>query len=106
MSKPIIKRRPHGPINPRFSLMWMDFKEGRVRFDLPSRPIVAAWNGDEIIPPAFDRYVAEISALAAAACHTDPGKPYCDADSWRDAYHDGLTPAEAWAEEVSNWETA
>jgi hypothetical protein len=46
MSKPVIKRRPHGPINPRFSLMWIDFAAGKIRFDLPSRSIKHAWNGD------------------------------------------------------------
>lgn len=48
----------------------------------------------------FDQYVAEIQKLAEACGATDPGKPYCEAEAWRDAYNDGMTPADAWGEEV------
>jgi hypothetical protein len=49
----------------------------------------------------FEQYVAEIQKLAEACGATDPGKAYCDAESWRDGFNDGLTPAEQWSEEVS-----
>ncbi len=49
----------------------------------------------------FEEYVAEIQKLAEACGATDPGKPYCEAEAWRDGFSDGLTPAEQWAEEVS-----
>lgn len=49
----------------------------------------------------FEAFVAEIQKLAEASGATDPGKPYCDAEAWREAYNDGCTPQEAWSEEVS-----
>lgn len=49
----------------------------------------------------FDQYVAAIQKLAEACGATDAGKPYCEAEAWRDAYNDGLPPDEAWSEEVS-----
>jgi hypothetical protein len=49
----------------------------------------------------FDQYVAEIQKLAETCGATDPGKPYCEAEAWRGSFNDGLTPAEAWSEEVS-----
>jgi hypothetical protein len=49
----------------------------------------------------FEQYVAEIQKLAEACGATDPGKPYCEAEAWRDAYNDEVSPAEAWSEEVS-----
>lgn len=48
---------------------------------------------------SFADYVAEIQKLAEECGATDPGKPYCDADAWRDAFDDGLTVGEAWREE-------
>lgn len=50
---------------------------------------------------SFDDYVAEIQAIAEGCGAADPGQPYCDADAWRDAFSAGLTPSEAWQEEVS-----
>lgn len=49
----------------------------------------------------FDTFVAEIQKLAEACGATDAGKPYCEAEAWREAFHGGLSPAEAWDEEVS-----
>lgn len=49
----------------------------------------------------FEQYVAEIQKLAEAAGAADPGKPYCEAEAWREAFEDGLSPADAWSEEVS-----
>ena len=54
------------------------------------------------IGAAFAAYVAAIQALAEECGATDVGVPYCDAEAWRDAFTDGLPPASAWAEEVSN----
>lgn len=48
---------------------------------------------------SFEQYVAAINALAARDGFSERGKPYCDAEAWRDAYDDGLTPSEAWADE-------
>lgn len=48
----------------------------------------------------FEDYVAKIQKLAEACGATDPGKPYCDAETWRDAYEQGVTPAEVWQGEV------
>jgi hypothetical protein len=50
---------------------------------------------------AFQSYVDAIQKLAEASGATEPGKPYCDAEAWRDAFNDGALPSEAWAEEVS-----
>jgi hypothetical protein len=49
--------------------------------------------------PGFEAFVAEIQALAERDGATDPGVPYCDAEAWRDAYDDGLSPGEVWQEE-------
>ena len=49
----------------------------------------------------FELYVAAINQLAEQSGATDPGEPYCDGEAWRDAFNDGLTPAEAWGEEVA-----
>lgn len=49
----------------------------------------------------FEQYVAEIQKLAEACAATDPGKPYCEAEAWRDAYNDDVAPSEAWSEEVA-----
>lgn len=49
----------------------------------------------------FTQYVAEIQKLAVACGATDPTKPYCDAEAWLDSFNNGLSAAEAWAEEVS-----
>lgn len=55
----------------------------------------------------FEAFVAEINRLAVASGATGGmPQPYCDDESWRDAYDDDMSPAEAWAEEVSNWEQA
>lgn len=51
----------------------------------------------------FEQYVAAIQALAERDEATLPGTPYCDAEAWREAYDEGITPAEAWGEE---WDTA
>lgn len=48
----------------------------------------------------FDQFVAEIQKLAEACGATDPGKPYCEPEAWREAWLDDLSPADAWAEEV------
>lgn len=50
----------------------------------------------------FEQFVAEIETLAQKRGATQVGKPYCEAEAWRDAFNDGMTPAEAWAEEMSN----
>jgi hypothetical protein len=47
----------------------------------------------------FEEYVAEIQTLAEECGAADPGKPYCDAEAWREAFDDGMTPSEAWREE-------
>lgn len=44
----------------------------------------------------FKAYVDSIQALAERDGATDPGVPYCDAETWRDAFRDGLAPADAW----------
>lgn len=49
----------------------------------------------------FEAYVEHIQKLAEACGATDPGKPYCESEAWLDAFNDGLTPAEAWSEEVA-----
>lgn len=81
--KPV--RRPHGPITTKFKLMWFNFKTGKVT----------------TMPKTFEQYVAAIDALAFKDDQLELGETYCDAKAWRDAYDDGLTPEEAWAEEVS-----
>jgi len=48
---------------------------------------------------SFDDYVTQIQVLAEKCGATEPGKPYCEAEAWRDAFNDGLTPSEAWHEE-------
>lgn len=50
---------------------------------------------------AFEWYVDEIQKLAEACGGADHGKPYCEAEAWRESFNDGLTPAEAWSEEVA-----
>jgi len=47
----------------------------------------------------FQEFVAEIQKLAEACGATDQGKPYCDAEAWREAFNEGMSPAEAWREE-------
>ena len=47
----------------------------------------------EIAVARFAAYVAAIQALAEECGATDPGEPYCDAEAWRDAFTNGLTPA-------------
>jgi hypothetical protein len=64
MSKPVIKRRPHGPINPRFSLMFWSKVLNRVVICEPRRPVKSAWIGDKDTPPPI------IEAL--------PGSRYAD----------------------------
>jgi hypothetical protein len=49
----------------------------------------------------FDDYVAVIQALAEQEGATEPGTPYCDPEEWRDMYDSGLTPEEAWQEEIT-----
>lgn len=49
----------------------------------------------------FEAFVAEIQKMAELCGATEPGKPYCDAEAWRAAFDDGLSPEEAWGEEVS-----
>jgi hypothetical protein len=46
-------------------------------------------------------FSAAIQALAERDGATDPGVAYCEPEAWQDALAAGLTPAEAWAEEVS-----
>lgn len=48
----------------------------------------------------FEQYVAELQALAEAHDATDTGKPYCDPENWRDQFNEGMSPAEAWREEM------
>lgn len=47
----------------------------------------------------YEEYVAAIQSLAERDGATDPGKPYCDPEAWREAFNNGTTPAEIWAEE-------
>lgn len=49
----------------------------------------------------FEQYVDEIQKLAEAWGVVDPGTPYCEPEAWRDCFALGLSPADAWAEEVS-----
>ena len=50
----------------------------------------------------FAEYVSEINDLARRCDAIPDGEEnYCDPEAWRDAYQDGMTPAEAWGEEVS-----
>jgi len=49
----------------------------------------------------FQAYVDAIQKLAEGCGATDPGKPYCEPEAWLDAFNDGLSPSEAWSEEVS-----
>jgi hypothetical protein len=51
----------------------------------------------------FEEYVARINELAGKDDALDNTGRYCDAEAWREFYHDGSTPEEAWAEEKSNW---
>jgi hypothetical protein len=50
---------------------------------------------------AFRKYVDRINDLAQKANMTDPGIPYADDDSWRDAFNDGMSPEDAWNEELT-----
>ncbi len=50
---------------------------------------------------AFKWYVAEIQKLAEACGAADAGKPYCEPKAWLDSFNDGMTPSEAWSEEVA-----
>lgn len=48
----------------------------------------------------FEEYVDAIQKLAEAQDATAPGKPYCDAEAWRNAFDEGMSPNEAWREEM------
>ena len=48
----------------------------------------------------FEEYVGEIQKLAESSGATDAGKSYCEAEAWQGAFDDGLTPEEAWGEEM------
>lgn len=50
----------------------------------------------------FETYVAAIQKLAESSGASENGKPYCEAEAWRDSYNNGLSPAEAWSEEVAS----
>ena len=52
----------------------------------------------------FKEYVQKINDLAVAAGVAEPGVPYCDAEAWRDSYNEELSPEDAWAEEVANFD--
>lgn len=47
----------------------------------------------------FEDYVAELQQMAVECGATDPGKPYCDPEAWREAFEEGLTTGEAWRAE-------
>lgn len=49
---------------------------------------------------SFEAFVAAINLLAVKAEACQPGEDYGEAEIWRDAYADGMTPEEAWDEEV------
>ena len=44
----------------------------------------------------FEEFTAAIQAKAEACGATDPGKPYCDPEAWRDAFVEGATVDEVW----------
>lgn len=48
----------------------------------------------------FDQYVAAIQTCAEVEGATQRGVPYCEPEAWRDSYNDGMTPKEAWHEEM------
>lgn len=56
-------------------------------------------NKDTIM--TIEEYAAAIQAMAERDGATDRGTPYCSPECWSGAFLDGLTPEEAWAEEVS-----
>lgn len=71
---------------------------------LPSwRPRTAIPNtsltGKEDDMPTFELWLAELDALAAAEGCDTPYTQQTGPECWRESYDDGMTPAEAWAEE-------
>lgn len=53
----------------------------------------------------FDEYVKEINKLAQNDGMIDTNQQYCDPETWRDHYNDGVTtPEEAWNTEKSYFE--
>ena len=53
----------------------------------------------------FNDYVASIQRLAEECGVTPVGEPYCDPEAWRNFFNEGLTPREAWEEEVDTLRT-
>lgn len=54
----------------------------------------------------FEAWLAELNQIAGDAYGVPPMTAHTGEDCWHDMFEDGMTPHEAWDEEVACWEDA
>ena len=52
----------------------------------------------------FHYWLKRLYEIMASDLDGEDGESYCDPESWREQFLEGMTPEEAWATEKSYWE--